>query len=70
MSPWFWGPNSGPSPRTGSPTTHTEEKKPLSPRRFRRSKRPEALGLGFLHAPPGTRTPNLLIKSQLLCQLS
>ncbi len=26
--------------------------------------------LNFLHGPPGTRTPNLLIKSQLLCQLS
>jgi hypothetical protein len=29
----------------------------------------QASDLGFC-APPGTRTPNPLIKSQLLCQLS
>jgi hypothetical protein len=48
MSPWFWGPNSGPSPRTGYPTTHTEEKKPLSPKGFRRSKKnPRPWASGF-----------------------
>jgi hypothetical protein len=30
----------------------------------------DAKCLNLLHGPPGTRTPNLLIKSQLLCQLS
>ena len=30
----------------------------------------DAKCLILLHGPPGTRTPNLLIKSQLLCQLS
>ena len=36
------------------------------------TRKPEAQATPGLpaSAPPGTRTPNLLIKSQLLCQLS
>jgi hypothetical protein len=40
------------------------------PESIKKALNDEAKCLKFLDGPPGTRTPNLLIKSQLLCQLS
>ncbi len=52
----FWGPSSGPSTQFGRPAPPKKTEAPF----FRTS----------ASAPSGTRTPNLLIKSQLLYQLS
>jgi hypothetical protein len=64
----------GPQPGSHHPssaTSHPKKKKEalLKEGLPKNQKAPASRGLS-LSAPPGTRTPNLLIKSQLLCQLS